>query len=65
MIAVSYLFQGYDDWWLDKNSGKLKSRDVRDEYFDHNYEYINFPGILFLKDNQLKNKDVLMLYKKK
>lgn len=63
MIAVSYLFLYYDDFY--EKLDKLKSQEFKDVFLDSNYEYINFPGIFYLKDNQIRNKDALMLYKKK
>ena len=54
-----------DDYWDVKTSGKLKSKEIRAEYFDNGYEYINFPGAFAPRDNQLRNKDALMLYRKK
>ena len=62
MIAISYLFLCFDDYY--EKIDKLKSKEFKEVFIDSDCEYISFPGLFALKDNQERNKDALMLYKK-
>lgn len=63
IITVSYLYLYLDDTWYIEEG--LKSELFRNIYFNDDYEYIQFSGFGIHKDNQIRNKDALMLYKKK
>lgn len=65
LIAVSYLYLYRDDIWFDCNRGRLKSELFRKKYFNDCFEYIQFPGFYAPNDGQIRNKDALMLYRKK
>ncbi len=64
-IGVCYLYCYVDDYWYDYPLGKLKSRLLREKYFKEDYQCVDFPGISNLKGSFLKDRDALLLSKKK
>lgn len=63
IIAISYLFLYYDDFY--EKIDNLKSQEFKETFNDLNYEYIIFPGVFDINGKQERNKDALMLYRKK
>ena len=65
VIAVCYLYCYLDDYWYDYQQGRLKSYHIRQQYFKDDYYYADFAGIGDLKSRLVKNRDALMLTRKK
>jgi len=65
IIGVSYLYCYLDEYWLDVKNGKLKSSLIRMKFFDEQYSCIDFDGIANFSSKRAKDKDALMLYRKK
>ena len=65
MIGVAYLYCYLDEYWFDSKEGMLKSQLVRMHYFDEHYRYIDFPGVSNFGSGRGKDRDALMLYRRK
>lgn len=65
IIGVCYLFCYLDDYWYESDRSNLKSKIIRDTYFDDDYSYHEFGSIFDINGSVLKNRDALMLVKKK
>lgn len=63
-IAISYLYFYYDDYYVNNAPNNLNSHWIRKEIMK-DADYISFPGASDPFSYQIRNKDALMLYKKK
>ena len=63
-IAISYLYFYYDDYYVNSAPNSLNSYWIRKEILN-DADYISFPGANDPFNYQIRNKDALMLYKKK
>lgn len=64
-IAVSYIYLYNEDYEKDTCFSYFNSIYFRKEYFGNNYDYILFPGTFDLDGYQARNRDALMLYRKR
>lgn len=65
IIGVCYLFCYMDDYWYESPKSNLKSKIIRDNYFENDYYYKEFGSAFDLNGAILKNRDALMLTKNK
>lgn len=64
-IAVSYIYLYNEYYEKDNYFSNFNSAVFRNAYFNKNYEYIVFPGTFDPNGYQERNKDALMLYRKR
>ena len=64
-IAVNYIYLYNEDYDKDSYFSNFNSLCFRNEYFDANYEYVIFSGAFDPDGHQSRNKDALMLYRKR
>jgi len=64
-IAVNYIYLFNEECEKDTYFSNFNSLCFRCKYFNNNYEYIVFPGFSDPDDRQVRNRDALVLYKKK
>ena len=66
LLGVCYLYCYLDDYWTIDTSRQICNPDIRYKYFnDKEYLYKHFNGINDLKGRRVKNRDALMLTRKK
>ena len=65
-IVVNYIYLYNEDFEKEDTCfSSFNSLYFRKEYFDNNYDYVLFPGTFDLDGYQERNRDALMLYKKR
>lgn len=65
VIGVCYLFCYMDEYWYESSLNNLKSKLIRDAYFEEDYYYKEFGSTFDLNGAIKKNRDALMLTKNK
>lgn len=63
--GVCYLYHFYDEQWNFLTPNEITSPNFRYKYFDGEYMYKTFYGVSDLKGRRYKNRDAIMLMKKK